>query len=279
MQMRSWNGGNRRRGRDWPDLVDRRDVQLGPRGRLGNQIGRIITCAARSPVSTGRSRCGPDYSLLKHTELMQHGEIVPQSQMLHDLSGAHPKQMKLALLKPFARRGYAVKCPSMGTGHGRHKDDAFVLRNHLMMIKSEVRKSLGEPATGGDQACGASEPPIRSIGIVVRFPIDEIWRNDSIRHRRVASLDYAKGFEHRLLVLLQGHGGLHLLYRLACSMRRPSVSSSAFEPQRRSIHMWMNLLYPHPMGSRQMRCVNRQGPGASNLGRDSRPEQAEVSAM
>jgi hypothetical protein len=28
------DGGNCRRGRDWPDLVGRRDVQLGPRGRL-----------------------------------------------------------------------------------------------------------------------------------------------------------------------------------------------------------------------------------------------------
>jgi len=36
------DGGNRRRGRNWPDLVDRRDVQLGPRGRLGNEFGRNI---------------------------------------------------------------------------------------------------------------------------------------------------------------------------------------------------------------------------------------------
>src|SRR5271166_5955482 len=121
--------------------------------------------------------------------------------------------MKLALLKPFARWGYAVKRPSMGTGHGRHNDDAFALRNHLMMIKSEVRKTPGQPATGGDQACGASEPPIRSIGIVIRLPIDEIRRDDSIRRHRVAGLDYAKGIERHLLVLLQAHGPLHLLYR------------------------------------------------------------------
>jgi hypothetical protein len=36
------DGGNRRRGRDWADLVGRRDVQLGPRGRLGNEFGRDI---------------------------------------------------------------------------------------------------------------------------------------------------------------------------------------------------------------------------------------------
>src|SRR5215831_15746076 len=36
------DGGNRRRGRDWPDLVVRRDVQLGPRGRPGNEFGRDI---------------------------------------------------------------------------------------------------------------------------------------------------------------------------------------------------------------------------------------------
>src|SRR6516225_1461990 len=36
------DSGNRRRGRDWPDLVVRRDVQLGPRGRLGNEFGRDI---------------------------------------------------------------------------------------------------------------------------------------------------------------------------------------------------------------------------------------------
>jgi hypothetical protein len=34
------DGGNRHRGRDWPDLVGRRDVQLGPHGRLG--FGRDI---------------------------------------------------------------------------------------------------------------------------------------------------------------------------------------------------------------------------------------------
>ena len=36
------DGGNRCRGRDWPDLVGRRDVQLGPRGRLGNELGLDI---------------------------------------------------------------------------------------------------------------------------------------------------------------------------------------------------------------------------------------------
>ena len=36
------DGENRRRGRDWPDLVGRRDVQLGPRRRLGNEFGRDI---------------------------------------------------------------------------------------------------------------------------------------------------------------------------------------------------------------------------------------------
>jgi hypothetical protein len=33
LQMRAWMVGIARRGRDWPDLVGRRDVQLGPRGR------------------------------------------------------------------------------------------------------------------------------------------------------------------------------------------------------------------------------------------------------
>jgi hypothetical protein len=41
------DGGNRRRGRDWPDLVVRRDVQLGPRGRLGNEFGRNIAACSR----------------------------------------------------------------------------------------------------------------------------------------------------------------------------------------------------------------------------------------
>src|SRR5215469_16995748 len=110
--------------------------------------------------------------------------------------------MKLALLKPFVRWGYALNCPSMDTGHGGHNDDPFVLRNHLMMIKSEVRKSCGQPTTGGNQACGASQPPIGSIGIVIRLPIDEIRGDDSIRRRRVAGREYAKGFQHHLLVLL-----------------------------------------------------------------------------
>src|SRR6516165_4043968 len=117
--------------------------------------------------------------------------------------------MKLALLKPLVRWGYAMKRPSMGTGHGQFNDNALVLRNHLMMIKSEVGKSPEQPTTGGDQARGASEPPIWSIGIVIRLPIDEIGRDDSIYCHRVAGLDYAKGFEHHLLVLLQGHRPLH----------------------------------------------------------------------
>src|SRR5215813_4196285 len=116
--------------------------------------------------------------------------------------------MKLALLKPFARRGYALNRPSMDTGHGRQNDDAFVLGNQLMMIKSEVRKSLRQPTTGGDQTCRASEPPIGSIGIIIRLPIDEIRRDDSIRRPRVAGLENVKGFQHHLLVLLQAHGSL-----------------------------------------------------------------------
>jgi hypothetical protein len=35
---------NRRRGRDWPNLVGRRDVELGPRGRLG--FGRDIAASS-----------------------------------------------------------------------------------------------------------------------------------------------------------------------------------------------------------------------------------------
>jgi len=34
---------NRRRGRDWPDLVGRRDVELAPRGRL-DFGGDIAAC-------------------------------------------------------------------------------------------------------------------------------------------------------------------------------------------------------------------------------------------
>src|SRR5262245_23118768 len=33
---------NRHRGRNWPDLVGRRDVQVGPPGRLRNEVGRDI---------------------------------------------------------------------------------------------------------------------------------------------------------------------------------------------------------------------------------------------
>jgi hypothetical protein len=37
--------GNRHRGRDWPDLVGRCDVQVGPPRRLGNEVGRnSATC-------------------------------------------------------------------------------------------------------------------------------------------------------------------------------------------------------------------------------------------
>jgi hypothetical protein len=42
MQNARMDGGNRRRGRDWSDLVGRRDVQLGTRGRLGNEFGLDI---------------------------------------------------------------------------------------------------------------------------------------------------------------------------------------------------------------------------------------------
>ena len=50
------DGGNRRRGRDWPILVGRRDVQLGARGRLGNELGRDI--AACRVTRTGSLRWG-----------------------------------------------------------------------------------------------------------------------------------------------------------------------------------------------------------------------------
>jgi hypothetical protein len=41
------DGGNRRRGRGWPDLVGRRDVQPGPRGRLGCDFGLDIAALTR----------------------------------------------------------------------------------------------------------------------------------------------------------------------------------------------------------------------------------------
>lgn len=40
VQNARMGGGNRRRGRNWPDLVDRGDLQLSPRGRL--RFGRDI---------------------------------------------------------------------------------------------------------------------------------------------------------------------------------------------------------------------------------------------
>jgi hypothetical protein len=36
------DGGNGRCGSDWPDLVGCCDVQVGPRGRLGNEVGSDI---------------------------------------------------------------------------------------------------------------------------------------------------------------------------------------------------------------------------------------------
>ena len=40
--MRAWIVGIAVVGREWPDLVVRRDVQFRPRGRLGNEFGRDI---------------------------------------------------------------------------------------------------------------------------------------------------------------------------------------------------------------------------------------------
>jgi hypothetical protein len=34
--------GARRRSRDWPDLVARRDARVGPREQRGNEVGRGI---------------------------------------------------------------------------------------------------------------------------------------------------------------------------------------------------------------------------------------------
>ena len=51
--------------------------------------------------------------------------------------------MKLALLKPFVRWGYALNSPSMGAGHGRHDNIAFALSNHLVKIESEARECFG----------------------------------------------------------------------------------------------------------------------------------------
>ena len=63
------DGGNHRRGRDWPGLVGRRDLQLGPRGRLGNP-----------GLSSGRAYCG-----LSHA-----GSHAPPSVILH--CGSHMSQ-------------------------------------------------------------------------------------------------------------------------------------------------------------------------------------------
>ena len=43
---------NRHRDRDWPNLVGRRDVKLGPRGRLrfARDIGRAISAAPDHPA-------------------------------------------------------------------------------------------------------------------------------------------------------------------------------------------------------------------------------------
>ena len=57
------------------------------RKRIGRTLNRV------TPIKSIRDCVFPiwdDYLLLQHTELMQQGEIVPQSQMLHDLSGTHP---------------------------------------------------------------------------------------------------------------------------------------------------------------------------------------------
>src|SRR5215469_12940754 len=121
--------------------------------------------------------------------------------------------MKLALLKRFVRWGYALNSPSMDAVHGRHDNNAFALRNHLVKIKSEVRESFGQPTAGSYQTCWASESQIRSIGIIIRFPIHKIRRDNSIRQRRVAGFEHAKGFEHHLLILFRAHRTLHLRYR------------------------------------------------------------------
>ena len=64
------------------------------------------------------------------------------------------------------RRGHALNGPDMGSGHDRRNDDAFALRDRLWLIKSKLGKDLAQPTAGGDQAGGASDPPIRPIGII-----------------------------------------------------------------------------------------------------------------
>ena len=49
----------RDRGRDWPDLVGRRDVPVGPRGQRGNEVGRgYRALTGRDDRSTAPARPG-----------------------------------------------------------------------------------------------------------------------------------------------------------------------------------------------------------------------------
>ena len=48
----------RRRGRDWPVLVGRRDVQVGPRGQRGNEVGRGYPALERTRRDLIRARQG-----------------------------------------------------------------------------------------------------------------------------------------------------------------------------------------------------------------------------
>jgi len=50
---------NHYRGRDWPDLVGGRDVQVGPGAKRGNEFGRIASHAGSELPSVNGIRCDP----------------------------------------------------------------------------------------------------------------------------------------------------------------------------------------------------------------------------
>lgn len=65
--------------------------------------------------------------------------------------------------------------------HIRPHGHPLILRNRFDVLEPKLREGRPQPGASGEKALRAFEVPIRLLGIIFRFPIDEIRSDDLVR--------------------------------------------------------------------------------------------------
>jgi hypothetical protein len=108
--------------------------------------------------------------------------------------------------------------------HRRPDGDAVVFRDRLDVLEPEVCERSSKPGTRGKKGINAFRIPILLVGIVFRFPIDEIRSDDLIRQNRIAGFNQTKRGDRNVLVLLEAHFALRALVCSAVGSGRAALS-------------------------------------------------------